>query len=131
VDYFDKSLTAVNQLSVVFYVAYIMFSLTASWVIHEKGLMSGLIWGAIFTIAGAWLRYIVTVVVLDPTVRFYITLLAQARIFSCCTRVGDWRDWTALLVECSHQVCSTLVHSNDAWQCQHDRVHLHAVYSCR
>jgi FLVCR family MFS transporter 7 len=48
--YFHQSLFAINHLSTVYYAMYIVFSLTASWVIHEKGLIQGVI----MVINGSW-----------------------------------------------------------------------------
>lgn len=42
-DYFHVSLTLVNFLSVIFYLAYVVVSLFSSWVLDTKGLRTGVI----------------------------------------------------------------------------------------
>jgi len=74
---FDVSLLAVNQLSIVFYVGFLMFSLPASFVFHKDGLKRGLMFGAVLTMSGAWLRYIATVIKVSPHIAFVYTALGQ------------------------------------------------------
>ena len=76
---FQVGPTAVNQLSIVFYLGYLLFSLPASWIYHEKSLKLGIGLGALLTCIAAWLRYIaVAIPSMSASGAFILTIVAQS-----------------------------------------------------
>lgn len=81
-DYFETSLSDINHLSVVYYLGYITFSLSASYVMHDRGLMSGLVIGAMLMVFSAWFRYLVVILPLTNMAKYYASLFAQVFLLS-------------------------------------------------
>ncbi|XP_029196723.2 solute carrier family 49 member A3-like [Acropora millepora] len=75
--YYKQSLDAINWLSIVFLICYLLFGLPTMWILDVLGLRTGILLGAWLNGIGAVVRILSGMEFVPPNLRFLVVVIGQ------------------------------------------------------
>lgn len=75
--YYGESVNAINWLSIVFLLCYLLFGLVAVWILDVLGLRTGILLGAWLNAIGAGVRILSGLDFVLPNIKFIVVMIGQ------------------------------------------------------